>query len=124
MERLTSYRRKVAEYNSSIPTTTVVIQTQHNFPVSIATKDDTSKLLSNANKSQPGNSSVNNIGNISLSSIAKEIKPVILPDEKGMPLKSNFDNRKCSSLKSFCGVKFYYLCCMFSAVIDISIESL
>lgn len=93
LERLTSYRRKVAEYNSSIPTTTVVIQTQHNFPVSIATKDDTSKLLSNANKSQPGNSSVNNIGNISLSSIAKEIKPVILPDEKGMPLKSNFDNQ-------------------------------
>lgn len=123
MERLTSYRRKVAESNSSVPTTSLVIQTQHNFPLSIATKDDTSKLPSSANESQLGNASVNNIGNIPRSSVAKEIKPVILPDEKGMSLKSNFDKRKCFSLESFCGVIFYYLCCMFSAVIDISIES-
>lgn len=35
LERLTNHRRKVAEQNSFVPSSSIVIQTQHNFPAAV-----------------------------------------------------------------------------------------
>lgn len=35
LERLTNHRRKVAEQNSFVPSSSIVIQTQHNFPPAV-----------------------------------------------------------------------------------------